>query len=104
MTSRRVIRTRRADEDVDNAVAYYTGQGAHDAALSFLDALEDAATLLGEYPSIGSLRFAIETNIANLRTFALQRYPYVIVYTDDPDAVRVHRVLHTSRDIPAELA
>lgn len=103
MTLRRVVTTRCADEDIDSAIAYYMGSGARDAALGFVDALENAKDVLGEHPSIGSPRFAIETDISELRSLPLQRFPYVVLYTDDSDAVRVHRVLHTSRDIPAEL-
>jgi toxin ParE1/3/4 len=104
VTRRRVVTTRRADEDVDGALAHYLGEGAADAAFGFVDALEDAKGLLRDHPSIGSPRFAIETGIPELRGLSLQRFPYVVFYTDDPDAVRIHRVLHMSRDIPAELS
>lgn len=100
----RVITTRRADQDIDSAIDYYLRDGAPDAAVGFVDALQDAMSLLGEHPSIGSPGFATETGIAELRSLALKRFPYVVFYTNDPDAVRVHRVLHSSRDIPAELS
>lgn len=103
MTHRRVVTTRRADEDIHNAVAYYLEVAARDSALHFIDELENAKDLLAEHPSIGSARFAVETAISELRGLALSRFPYVVFYTEDPDAIRVHRVLHTSRDIPAEL-
>lgn len=101
---RRVVTTRRADEDIEAAVAYFVAAGATVAALGFVDALADARELLGEHPSIGSPRFAIETGIPELRGLALRRFPFVVLYTDDIDAVRVHRVLHTSRDLPTELS
>lgn len=78
--------------------------GADEAALELVDALEAVRDLIAEHPSIGSPRFAIETGIAELRALPLQSFPYVALYTDDADAVRIHRVLHTSRDIPAELS
>lgn len=74
------------------------------AALGFVDVLQEAKRLLAEHPSIGSPRYAIETGIPELRGLTLQRYPYVVFHTDDPDAVRIPRVLHTGRDIPAELS
>lgn len=104
MTRRRVVTTRRADEDIDNALAHYLEEDAADAALRFVDALTKAKDLLAEHPSIGSPRFAIETGIPELRGLSLQSFPYVAFYTDDPDGVRIHRVLHTSRDIPVELS
>lgn len=104
MTLRGVVTTRRADQDIDSAVDYYLEDGAPAAAMGFVDALQDAMSLLREHPSIGSPRFAIETGIPELRGLALKRFPYVVLYTDDSDVLRVHRVLHMSRDIPAELS
>ncbi|NYF30328.1 plasmid stabilization system protein ParE [Microbacterium sp. JAI119] len=43
------------------------------------------------------------TEIPEIRAFPLRSHPYLIIYTHDPDAVRVHRVLHTRRDIAAVL-
>lgn len=71
--------------------------------MRFIETLADATTVLGTYPLVGSPRLAADIGIAEVRTLALRRFPYVLVYSDDADAVRVHRVLHTARDIPAEL-
>lgn len=101
--TRRVVTTRDADADIENAVAHYVEEGSPDAAVRLVDAFVSATALLAEHPSIGSSRFAVETGIAELRSLALQRFPFVVFYSDDPDAVRIHRVLHASRDIPAEL-
>ena len=103
MSPHRVVLSRRADEDVAQAIDYYLAVVGADAALRFVDALETAQSLLVTHPSIGSARFAVETGIDELRELTLSRHPYTLVYTDDPDAVRIHRVLHTSRDIPAAL-
>lgn len=54
---------------------------------------------LGAHPMIGSPRLAVEIGIDEIRTLSLPRFPYVVIYTDDADAVRIHRVLHASRDI-----
>ena len=104
MTHRRVVTTRRADEDIENAVAYYLADGAEDAAFGLVDALEEVRNLVAQHPSIGSPRFALDTGIDEFRALSLQSFPYVAQYTDAPDAVRIHRVLHTSRDIPTEFA
>jgi toxin ParE1/3/4 len=101
---RRVVTTLRADDDIAAAIDYYLEEGAPDAALAFVDELELTRNVIAQHPSIGSSRFAVFTGIAELRSVGLQRFPYLVLYTDDADAVRVHRVLHTSRDIPAEIA
>jgi toxin ParE1/3/4 len=100
----RVVTTRRADEDIERAVAYYLHVGSQRSADDFVDALEACVRLIAAHPSIGSPRFAIETGIAEIRTIAPQRFPYLVFYSEDDDAIRVHRVLHTSRDLPAEYA
>ena len=45
MTLRRAVTTRRADQDIDGAIAYYVDAGARDAALRFVDALETRSDL-----------------------------------------------------------
>ncbi|MFE7843644.1 type II toxin-antitoxin system RelE/ParE family toxin [Microbacterium sp. NPDC057407] len=102
--TRRVVTTRGADVDIDAAVQYYSEVADGEAMLGLIDALQDAVRLLAEHPSIGSPRLEVLTGVRGLRGLPLRRYPYVLVYTDDTDAVRVHRVLHSSRDIPSELA
>ena len=45
-----------ANQDVDEAIAYYLGEGAPAAALGFIDALEQAYLRIGRNPSAGSAR------------------------------------------------
>ena len=104
MSVRRVVTTASADDDIVGAIDYYVISGPDEAASGFIDALEDAKDLIAEFPSIGSSRFALETEIPERRDVAVKRFPFVIFYTDDADVVRIHRVLHTSRDIPTGLA
>lgn len=102
--TRRVVTTRRADEDVDLAVEYHLLAGEHAAAEALVDALAAALELLARHPSIGSARWEALIGIPDLRTLPLRHQPYALIYTDDPDAVHIHRFLHTSRDISAEFA
>ncbi|MBS0022736.1 type II toxin-antitoxin system RelE/ParE family toxin [Microbacterium paraoxydans] len=103
MTPRRVVTTTRADEDVDGAVTRYLGEAGPTIALAFIDDLQHAVSRIAAYPSLGSARFELLTEIPDLRAFPLRKHPYLVIYTDDADAVRVHRVLHTKRDIAAVL-
>ena len=100
--TRRVVSTHRADEDIESAIVYYLEGGAAEAADGFVDAVQEVRDLLSAHPSLGSSRFAVDIGIADIRTMALEKFPYVVFYTDDADAVRIHRVLHTRRDIPSE--
>ena len=103
MSPRPVIPRVLALADVEDAVAYYIKEDARDAALAFVDALEDAYAVVGEHPAIGSSRYAIDLEIPGLRSWALPRFPYVIFYVERDDHIDVWRVLHGRRDIPALL-
>jgi toxin ParE1/3/4 len=92
-----------ANRDVEDAIGYYLKEDARQAALAFVDALEDAYAILGQHPAIGASRYAAELDIPELRSWALPRFPYVIFYTEQADRIDVWRVLHGHRDIPALL-
>lgn len=102
--TRRVVTTRRAHQDIDAAVDYYLAEDAVDAALGLADAIQDATSLIAQYSAIGSTRFAADVGIPGLRSLALPRFPYILFYTEEIDAVHVLRVLRTRRDIPEELS
>lgn len=101
MKARRVVPRLRAHEDVEDAVAYYLGEGSVDAALGFVDALERAYVHIARHPSAGSPRYAHELELPGLRCWPLKRYPYLVFYVEHEDRVDVWRVLHARRDIPA---
>ena len=96
-----VVPRDRANRDVDDAITYYLKEGAGEAALGLVDALEDAYGLLGQHPAIGSSRYAHELGIPGLRSWSLPRFPYVVFYIERADHVDVWRVLHGHREIPA---
>lgn len=104
MTARRVkpVWPRRlAIQDVDEALAHYVSEGAQQAALSFIDALEQAYAHLGPHPATGSSRYAHELNLPGLRFWPLARHPHLVFYIERDDHIDVWRVLHGQRDIPA---
>lgn len=94
----------RAILDADSAFDYLQAQAPAGTAENFVDDLERAFGLLARHPLTGSLRFAFGLDIPNLRTWPLERFPYLIFYITSDQQVDVWRILHTSRDIPASLA
>ena len=96
-----VVPREQARRDVEDAVAYYLGEGAQAAALGFVDALETACTHIGRHPATGSARYAHELDLPGLRTWSLTRYPFLVFYVERSDHIDVWRVLHGQRDIPA---
>jgi toxin ParE1/3/4 len=98
-----VVPRERAKQDAEEAIDYYLGEDAQDAALGFIDALERAHNHIGRHPGSGSSRYAHEPNLPGLRFWPLQRHPHLIFYVERSDHVDVWRVLHGERDIPAWL-
>lgn len=92
-----------AVNDIDTALAYYRDEAGPQVAPEFVDALEAALDHLRQHPLTGSLRFAYELEIPELRAWPLQKFPYLIFYMPDHDHIDIWRVLHKRRDIPAHL-
>ena len=101
MTLKPVVPREQANQDVDDAVAYYLEEGGASVALDFIDALEQAYTHIGRHPRTGSPRYVHELDLPGLRSWSLSRYPYLVFYVERPDHIDVWRVLHGQRDIPA---
>lgn len=103
-TERRPVVPRElANRDVDTAIDYYRSEGADQAALDFVDALEQAYTEIGRHPAAGSPRYGHELNLLGLRFRPLVGFPCLTFYMEFTDHVDVWRVLYSRRDIPALL-
>lgn len=96
-----VIPRAQAHRDVDDAIAYYLSEDAEQAALGWIDALEQAYAHIGRHPATGSPRYAHALGIPGLRSWSLARYPHVVFYVERADHIDVWRVLHGRSDIPA---
>jgi toxin ParE1/3/4 len=104
MIKKPVIPRELAIKDVDDALAYYLNENAHQAALGFIDALEKAYAHIALHPATGSARYAHELNLPGLRFWQLAKYPQLVFYIEHERHIDVWRVLHGERDIPATLA
>lgn len=104
MKSKPVIPREIARQDVNEVISYYLEEGAVQAALGFIDVLEQAYSHLARHPDTGSPRYAYELDIPGLRSWPLKRYPHLIFYVNRTDHVDVWRVIDGSRDIPAWLS
>lgn len=100
----RVVLRALARDDIARAVDWYRDHAGVDVALSLVDAVEEAVSHLALYPASGSPRYARELDIPGLRSWRLNRFPYVIFYVVVSDLVDGWRVLHAHRDIPSSLA
>lgn len=71
MKAKPVVPRELANQDVDEAIEYYLSEGAEQAALGFIKALEQAYTHIGRHPATGSSRFGYELNLPGLRSCPL---------------------------------
>lgn len=92
-----------AAHDLDQAVDHYRREAGDSVALRFIDAVEMAVVRISRAPHSGTLRFAYELGIPDLRALPLGDFPYTIFYVEGADRVDVWRVLHSRRDIPTEI-
>ena len=104
MTAKPVTPRAQASADVESAIDYYLAEGATDAALGFVDALEQAYRHLSHHAATGSPRYGHELGLAGLRAWPLTHYPFLVFYLERDDHIDVWRVLHTRRDIPQRMA
>lgn len=79
-------------------------EGGIRAALGFVEDLESAYRHIGSHPASGSLRYAHELNLPDVRCWQLRRFPYLLFYTERADRIDLLRVLHARRDVPHWMA
>lgn len=103
MTAKSIVPRESARRDVENAVDYYAREAGAQVATSFVDALQSTFGLIAKHPASGSLRYAYELGLPDLRSMTLKAFPYIVFYLEQADYVDVWRILHAKRDIPAWL-
>ena len=80
-------------------MSHYAAQAGEATAAHFVDVLESEFAHLSRFPLSGSLRYAYELRIPELRGWPLRTFPYIIFYASRSEAVDVWRVLHAHRDM-----
>ncbi len=98
-----VIPRRLATQDLRDAAAHNAAEVDPATALRFIDAVEQAFTLIARQPGIGFPRYAAELDLPGLRARPVERFPYLIFYLEHEDHIDVLRILHARRDIPTSL-
>ncbi len=100
MKTKPVVPRQLATDDVNRAIAYYVGENA---ALGFIDAVENAFGHISRHPATGSARYAGDLGLPGIRAWPAAGFPYLVFYIERRDHVDVWRVLHSERDTPAWL-
>ena len=97
----RIVRRRRATQDIDEHAAYIAIRNPK-AAFRFLEMVEETFDLLARHPRIGSAR--LDHIVSGLRAIPVRTFQsYIVVYFITGGGVQVVRIIHASRDIEALL-
>ena len=80
-----------AEQDIQDAAAFYEREGSPRVAARFIAEFKRLATLLVEHPEIGSLR----SN--GRRGFSMSVFPYTVIYRADADEIKILVVKHDSK-------
>lgn len=91
-------------EDIGE-IAEFIARKNVDAALRFSPAVEQTLRGLAEFPGKGSPKDFGVTDLAGIRSYAVDGFPnHLVLYRRDPDgAIRVLAVTHGARDLASFL-
>ena len=80
-----------AEKELDQAAAYYRDQASFTVAGAFLDEFERAASLIAEYPGLGT------PASRGRRLMPLRRFPLSLLYRVEGVEIRISAVAHHRR-------
>ena len=92
----------RAIRDVEEAVDWLADNGGPDIARRMARAVVEAARRVVERPLVGRVRPDLLP--ADFRVWAVQGFPYLLVYDGRRSPPKIERVLHMARDLQPLLA
>jgi toxin ParE1/3/4 len=98
-----IVRRRRADDDIETAIAYYLNEAGAEVATDFANQLEESLRTISRQPAIGSPRYGHLVQITELRHWPVKGFPYLLFYIEKENRIELARVLHSSMDIPSWL-
>ena len=87
----RISLSEEAQADAKAAVDWYIEENALIAADDFADELDQALSLLNQFPEMG------KAGARNTRTLTLHSFPFSLIYRLQADVIRIVAVAHHSR-------
>ena len=89
-----------AKDDILRQFRYYVLEDGPDAAMRFLDAVDQSIGAICAMPQIGAPKHLRNPALSGLRFWAVKDFEDMLIfYIVQPEALRVVRVLHGKRDI-----
>lgn len=104
MTAKPVRLTPKARQDISRIARHYRAAAGEPIALAFAEAVDRALRHISDHPASGSPRYAHWLELPGLRVWPLRRFPHLVFYVEQAEAVDVWRVLHGSQDMPEQFA
>ena len=99
MTSKLLALHASAEMAVEVALAYYQSQIAPKLSERFMLSLSASLKFLCDYPKAGSLRLGQQIGRAQIRSWPISHFPYLVIYRESPKQLEVFRVLHQRQDL-----
>ncbi len=100
MTKRSLALNPGADFDIKDVLSHYQAQQTYQAGEAFLIELDRCLKFVRTFPKAGSLRLGHELGRRNIRTWPMNKFPFLLLYKETQSRVAILRVLHQSSDIP----
>jgi toxin ParE1/3/4 len=100
---KRTVLRQIAEQDVETAFVYYLQVAGTKTATDFIEAIDTAIHYIADSPGAGSTRYGEWLEVPELRSWLVQRFPYIIIYVDCAQHIDIVRILHQQTDIPARL-
>ncbi|WP_300680498.1 type II toxin-antitoxin system RelE/ParE family toxin [Nocardioides sp.] len=85
--------------DLRDAVQWYAREVNPELAERLVNEVERAVRSVGARPGLGSRHYGDVAGIPGIRSRRIEGFPYVVIFASGTEAVRLLRLLHTSRDI-----
>ncbi len=97
---RPVVARPQAELEIRSATVHYRNVGGEALALKWAAAVAKTLSHIADFPQTGSTRYAVSLNLAGLRVWPVNDFPYLVFYVERETQVDVWRVLHAQRDVP----
>jgi toxin ParE1/3/4 len=100
LTKRSLALNPGADFDIKDVLSHNQAQQAFQAGEVFLIELDRCLKFVQNFPKAGSSRLGHELGRRNMRTWPMNKFPFLLLYKENQSHVDILRVLHQSSDIP----
>lgn len=96
-----IERSSEAMLDMAAHVLYLHREAGAEIALKFVDAVEEAASRLEQFPHLGRVRHFRQTGLRSWMVPGFRRW--LIFYLPMRNGIRIYRIIHSAMDLESQL-